>query len=65
MTDREHIIELCHDLANRALRLEIEADGHDFPNYTNDYRAKEQALRRILAVYDAAVDFINLQRTIL
>jgi hypothetical protein len=53
MSDRDLIVEVCHDLINRALLCERDGDG-DHPT-ARDCREKEAAIRRMLVTPPPAV----------
>lgn len=45
MTPRDHVVELCHDLMNKAMQAEAHAAEFDYPSYSTPERVREQALR--------------------
>lgn len=54
---RDLVVEVCHDLINRAMRNE--SDPIPSPQYSADARAKEAAIRALLDGYASALDEVE------
>lgn len=53
---RCQIIEMCHDLVNRALLNEKYCAENDLPNYSTSHRLQNDALRALLTERDRLAD---------